>query len=297
MLLGATAAHAVDGVKACRYREEPGSATKIDKTKVTILGTDPADGGDVRRESVVSVDVDFQIADFQAKTFRFMASFPTAGQGSMSPLEHEDAPYLESASGKAHVCVPLHELYDHPSVIWPLSMRMSILQETSESGGKMVGWSSSVKFDALDAPARAAAALPEEYYDALRHTWEFFNGRLERYKACIARFPAKQPAYTRIYREWEGRHRAAIDFVTQLQYDDLKTRADGRDSMAMRMYDGMIGGMQKFYEAMPEAKLKQQCEFLMEDFADTEDISDSAVSDELATLRKFRPEMAVEKGK
>lgn len=302
MLASATAAHAVGGAATCEYREEPGTATRIEKTKITIIASDPGNGGDVRRETLVVVDVEYQIADFQPKAFRFMASFPTEGLGSMSPLDSRNSPYLESASGKAHLCVPLKEVYDYARTVWPLSMRISMLRETDASGGgSMVGSSSSVKFNALDAPARAAEragqALPEEYYDALRHTWDFFNNRLERYKACIARFPATQPTFTRVYRTWEGRHRAAIDFVSQLQYDDLMARADGRESMAMKMYDSMTGLNQKYFEAMPEAKLKPQCEMLMEDFADTEDISDSAISDELATLHKYHPESAVEKEK
>jgi len=300
MLVCARAVHAAEGDHACQYREEPGTATKIEKTRISLLAVDPAEGGEVRRESVVSVDVEFQIADFEPKTFRFMANFPTKGLGSTGALDPGNSPYIESASGKVHLCVPLDELYESPMVLWPLSMRVEVLRETGGGSGTIAGSSSSVKFNAVDSPAgaleRQAKAPPEEYYDALRHVSGFFNSRMTRYKACIARFPAMQPALTRAYRAWEGRHRADIDFVAELQFEDIKARFDGREVIAARIYDVTVQAAMKFFEDMPAAELKTQCENALAELADTEDVSDSAISDELKVLRRYQPGPSPEKG-
>jgi len=302
LLSGMSVAAAAEAEAACQYHEEPGAEAKPDKSKVSLQAVKPGEGGDLTRATVIEADVDYQIADFAPKTFHFLALFPTGGLGSMSPLDSENTPYIASATGKAHLCIPLGEVYDHPTMQWPLSMQVMVLRDRPDGrGGSGVATSRSVKFHVLDTPerelARQAAALPVEYSDALAKVSAFFANRVSIYKACIQRFPAMQPAMTKSYRAWEARHRDSIDLATAAQFESLTIEAGGREDVAMRIYDDSMETMIQGYLSYAEGDLKRHCQFSLEDFSDLEDLPDLAVSDELKVIRKYYPTQSVEKTK
>jgi hypothetical protein len=273
----------------------------VEKSKLNLLAVSPPDGGNLDRNTIIEADVEFQIADFEPKSFRFMTLFPTAGYGSMSPLDAKNTPYVESAIGKVHLCVPLGEVYEHPTMKWPLSMQVSVLRESADGGGRGVVSTRAVKFNVLDIPegalARQAAAPPQEYHDALMKAGSFFTNRVTVYKVCIARYPAIQPAMTKAYRAWESRHREAIELAASAQFDAYKAEFNGREDIAARIYDAGVDGQRKLYEKMPDGEFSKQCQRWLEEYADTEDPSDSAISDELAMIRKYYPVQPVQRSK
>jgi len=296
-----THALAADAVTSCNYHEEPGTAAKVTKSKVDLQTVVPAEGGELTKSTVIEVDVEYQVAEFEPKTFRLFPMFVTEGFGSMSPLDAGKLPFLESAAGKVHLCVPLDRVYEHPTVEWPLSMFLMLLRERADGGGKSAAWSRKVKFKALDTPeealARQAMALPVEYHDALNKVSVFFDNRQAGYKACIARFPAMQPALTKSYRAWENRHREAIDLVNGALFDKIMKETRGREDIAAKFYDVRVEAMSQGYKNWPSTSLKQTCDGFLEDFSDNEDISDNAITDELVILRRYYPAQPVEKQK
>jgi hypothetical protein len=269
----------------CTYREEEGTSPAATKDSVTLLGVEPPEGAELRKDLVVAADVQFQIADFQPDTYIIVAMFPTVGFGSMSPGDPGNTPMLQHASGKVHLCVPLQEIYDHPGMLWPLSMSAAMLKMTDARSSSLSASTRQVKFKSQDAPANPKV-LPDEYYDALQHTNSFFDNHMVLYKLCIARFPATQPAFTKAYRAWEARHRADIDLVAELQFERYKEMTRGREDHAASIADATSAANRQFYDGLKPASLKHECDMRLSEFADPDDTTDIVIGDEMAILRK-----------
>ncbi len=270
---------------ACTYREEEVAAPATAGDSVTLLNVDPPEGGELRKDMVVVADVQFQIADFRPDTYFILVMFPTAGFGGVSPGDTADTPMLQHSSGKVRLCVPLQEVYDHPRVLWPLSMSFQLLKKTDTRSSLGIASTPKMKFKSADAPANQNL-FPDEYYDALQRTNTYFDTRAILYKVCIARFPAAQPELTKAYRAWEARHRADIELVAELQFEDLKNTAKGRADFAASIADSMFAASLKSYEGFPPAVLKRQCDMKLAEFADPDDTTDLVVGDQMAILRK-----------
>lgn len=275
---------------SCKYHEEPSTDAPAGKSRVTILAATPAEGGEVQRDTVIGVDVEYQVADFARDTFSLDAQFPTSAHSSMSPGKVADRKYLQSPSGKVHLCVPLEEVYEHDSVRWPLTMRVTLHRQTGPGGTMIVARGQEMGFNALDIPQgaleRQAREPPPEFDDALMKTSTYLRSRAGIYRACIARYPARQPALTKAYRAWEARHRASIDFISEVQFERLRAVAGGRRDVAVQIEDAGIEAVRKSYDDMPAAKLETQCKYLEETLAPEDDPTEDMIGDELGILRK-----------
>lgn len=211
-------------------------------TKIILLGFDPPEGREVNRNTVLGIDVEFHIRNFTPGGFRLMARFSTRSLGTTSPGARGDYPYLQSPSGKVHLCVPLAELYDSETVVWPLTMMVSVHEDLDAAGSSRVqADTSTVQLKSSDVPAEAlarqAAAPPIEYHDALMKTFGYFEARAAMYKVCIRRFPETQPQFTPAYRRWEERHAADIAMVSELQFQEYKVVVRNNMQVAAKVFD------------------------------------------------------------
>ena len=248
----------------------------------------------MRKTTVIGVDVEYHIAKFEPDKIFLMPLFPTAAMGGMAPGDRGDFPFLKSAAGKAHLCVPLGEVYDHSGVIWPLSMNVNINLETDVRGSsRMLAQSRSVKFNAVDIPAgaleRQAAAPPAEYQDALRGSFGYFEKRGAMYKVCIQHYPDMQAAFTKAYRRWEARHAEDIRLVNERQFDFLKSTMNDSEQAATQFFDLTREANIKAYESMTNQQRRGSCQSMLEEFQDPEDMTENAIGDELAILRAWHP--------
>jgi hypothetical protein len=286
--LGAAASQAFAQAEACKYAVEPRASASPSSHRLSLVAMTPPEGADVRRDTILAVDVDFDIAGFEPKTYWLYAIFPmntmgSAGADSMVPEG------LHVAAGRARLCIPLKDIYAHSMVRWPLTMQVTV-HKLRGAGSEIVAYTAPIKLKAVEVPAEAlerqAAAPDDEYYDSLKKVTEFFNSRLARYKICIERFPAMQPQMTPAYRAWETRHREQIDLVSRVQFDMFKVMAKGNAGIAASIEDDIRNAALEAYRKAPEAQFSQQCKIALEDFADTEDLSDLAISDEIELIRQ-----------
>jgi len=277
---------------ACQYAVEPRSSATPAATRISLVKMSPPEGGEVRRDTILAVDVDFEIADFKPDSFWLYATFPMNAMGSAGPESMIPQP-LDTATGRARLCIPLTDVYENPMVQWPLTMNLTV-HKLRDLGSEIVAYTAPIKINSLDIPAgvkeRQAAAPPVEYYDSLSSASEFFNRRLVRYKVCIERFPALQPQMTPAYRAWERRHQEQIDLVSRVQFELFKVMAGGDAGRAVEIQDGIRSVTLEANRNTPAAKYRQQCNQALEEFADTEDLSDLAISDELELIRKHDPQ-------
>ncbi len=292
LLACAAAARAADETAGCEYHEEASSsATPVTQNHVTLLGMTPPEGDEVRGTTVIGIDVDYQITNFAPDQYYLVGMFPTAGSGAMNTRNRDDKDFLRAASGKAHFCVPLREVYEHPTMRWPLTMWVMVMKMKSENSSVSVTQSRVVHLKATDLPERALKAqaqeLPEEYQDALNRLFSYFGSRAGRYKACLARFPAMQPAFTKGYRAWESKHRAQIDLVYEAQFESYKAQVGDRTDVAANLDEAATGIFTDAFMKFPDAELKQQCQLGLEEVTDPIDNTNDAIGDRLAILRKY----------
>jgi hypothetical protein len=283
----------------CKHSETAVATTGAPKkSTLTLLGTTPPAGAELRKDMTLGVDVEFQVADFAPDAYYLLVMFPTSGRGSMSPNDQGSTPALQSASGKAHLCAPLTEVYGHPTVKWPLSIDVMLLRVGPDGSGSGTTRSRLAKFLSPDIPAEAlerqADEPPEEYALSLETAVGYFDQYNASYKTCIARYPAMQPPLTRAYRAWEARHSADIEFVARAQYAEVLRMFKGRADVAARAADASREAYLKVYGEMSDARLKTKCDWALSELTDPDDPTDGAIGDELQILRDWHAKHPLE---
>jgi hypothetical protein len=290
----------------CAYREEavaasaPAAAvahatTKKDKHLVTLLAVTPAEGAEVRATSVLELDVEYHIADFAPDKFFLMVGFPTNSLGLMSPGERDDFHILRSPSGKAHLCVPLQEVYEHRGVQWPLSFQVNI-NEQFTGHSEIVASSRKAQLNSVDVPAGALEmqnqAPPEDVQRALMMVFGYVETQGALNKVCPARFPDLQATFIKTYRAWETRNSANIKQVQAMQYDAFSSTMQTPASAA-NAFDATREATVKYLSALEDSKLRPVCKSAIESLGDeTGDLPTATavnfevVQDYLASKRK-----------
>jgi hypothetical protein len=302
LALGMPLAQATDApAQACQYREEPrvepaAEAARKDKSRVTLLTVSPAEGTEVRADSILELDVEFHIANFAPEKFFLMVGFPTVS-GSMSPGDggKDDFRLLNTPSGKVHLCVPLREVYEHPGVRWPLSMEVS-LNEQFSSHSQIHTKSRKASLNSVDVPAGALELQNSAPPDAVQQAITMVFGHIEMNgslnKLCPARFPDLQTKFVKTYRAWELRNAANIKLIQELQYEIFRTSMRTPTAAAMA-FDGARVAQMKFFGSLKDSELRGHCEGVMESMSDeTGDLPIATpvyleiVQDYLATKKK-----------
>jgi hypothetical protein len=275
LALGMPLARATDApAQACQYREEPqveavADAARKDKSRVTLLTVSPPEGTEVRGDSILELDIEFHIANFEPEKFFLMAGFPTV-TGSMSPDDSSKDKLLKTPSGKVHMCVPLKEVYEHPGVRWPLSMQVS-LNEQFPGYSQIQTQSRKASLNSVDVPASALeyqnTAPPEEVQQAIMMVFSHIEMQGALNKVCPARFPEMQTKFVKTYRAWESRNAENIKLIHGLQFESFTTTMRSPAAAAMA-FDGARAAQIRFLSAFKDPELRGQCEGMMDYLSD-----------------------------
>lgn len=230
---------------------------------------DPPIGAEVGPDTVLTIDLDYRIADFSAGQFKLTPLFITHGNRSRSfDVDGVDpAVSLQSASGRVRLCVPLALLYaeEAESVSWPLQVLLILLKSEGTTGSsRSVAHTKPTKLNTTNIPQvaldRQARAPPPEYDDALDYTFGHFQRYAALYKSCLTRFKSMQPRLTPAYRTWEARHKADIYLVSELKLESLKDQNKGRTDYAMNLIDHMAEAQLRGFEELGADDLRGNCE-------------------------------------
>ncbi len=281
----------------CQYREsaaQDGSEpveTGGSPAVIWLQSTRPAEGGRIDSATVLEVDVEFRVANFEPGMFFLMPQFPTT-YGSMYPDKDFEMPRLQSARGRAHLCVPLAEVFEDPAVRWPLSVILSINQIQSDGSSRPVAESKMVSFSAFDLPtgvtAHHAAAPPEEYVRALMKAFTFFEVKRALDSVCGRRIPEMLESFARVYPMWKTRHAATINLVNSLQLEQFKLTGKYGDDAAARIFEGIRSSIAGEFEKLPETSLRETCRAAAIELADQDFDINGVIGNELRIVRKWQ---------
>jgi hypothetical protein len=292
LLAGTLAVQAAPDAGNCQYSEHPVTASQPAKTTtLEVRASSPAEGGDVRKETVIGIDLEYHVAKFVPDSLILTALFPTDEGSSTGPGDSTNTPPLTSADGTVHLCVPLTSIYDNDRVRWPLSLFV-IMIEMQGRRGQGVGTSRTLKFNGLDPPPGALAPRvdgpAEKFADSVKGAWDYLALRTARYKGCIARFAQMQPPLTRAYRAWESRHRADMDLIAEAKFEMDKARSKGRADMAAATEDSFMDAQIDGLQQMPVELARSQCEGTLEELKDPDDQTDGAIGEYIEFVKKYR---------
>jgi hypothetical protein len=284
-----------DAQAGCEPRIEPIEVSKVEKSELKSVVIDPPAGTELRKDSMLTIDLEYRIADFSAGQFKLVPLFKTGVNRSKSfDVDGKDPDVrIESAAGRVRMCVPLAGLYgaDAESVFWPLELHVTMLKADGVGRRRGVAASKPIKLNSVDMPRaaldRQAKAPPPEYEDALEYTFNHFVRHSALYKTCLQRLPPMQAKLTPAYRTWEARHKADIDFVSELQFEAMKAQYQGRSDAAMSVIDHIAEAQQQAYASLNADHLRHSCEEIVAQMNPQDDHTTDLLADHLAILRKW----------
>jgi hypothetical protein len=264
-------------VATCAFREEPmpdapaaAATAKKDQSRVTLLAVLPAEGAEVRADSVVEIDVDYHVANFAPEKYLLLVRFPTGAFGTTGPDEPDGPRYLHSPSGKVHLCVPLAEMYASRTVRWPLSFVVSI-NEQFPGHSRVLTDSRSVQLNSVDMPAdalkRQESAMPEDVQRAVMTLFAYVEHQGAAHKVCPERFPDMQARSIKVFRAWEARNAAHIRQIQEMQYAAL-LESLGKAAPAANAFDAARAATIGYLNGLKEPELRKYCETVINALSD-----------------------------
>jgi hypothetical protein len=217
--------HSKDKAPACSYSDQaleaPAVAPKY--SRITITGTAPAAGEPVHRSTVIGVDVEYHLADFQPGKLELIANFAvmTFGLNKRVGESGQGKHFLAQAHGVAHLCAPIEALFLEKDTRWPLRMHVSLNTRTSPTSSTVHAQSGSLEWPSpdlgKDALLRQKTAPSEDFYLALDALFGYQAENTAVYRACVERFPETAALLDEPFRRWTERNAALFTRVEGLQ--------------------------------------------------------------------------------
>jgi hypothetical protein len=258
----------------CSYRDEviaesspdASKAQKIEHT-VTLLAVTPAEGTEVRADTLVEVDLEYHVADFVPGKFILFARFPTVTFSSRSVDDDVRTRYLKAPSGRAHLCLPLETLYRQGSGMrWPLTFQVSLNEEVGESRSHVRADSRVVHLNSVDVPEEALALQnklpPKDVQLALMMVFSHVELQGAHHNVCPARFPNLAAGLVKKYRAWESRDGELIKQIQELTYESSRASIPDEASAA-RVFDSTRASYVEYLKSLEEPMLREACEDAM----------------------------------
>ncbi len=274
----------------------PDADAPVAQSSVKLRLVEPSNGAAVDANSVVVVEVDYQVARFLPDEFGLMMYFP-ALVSATSPHGPEGRYTLRQASGRVRLCVTMREVYDSPRLRWPLQMYVSLNKRAPNDSPRFsavfegVADSGTVALNSV-APTREteslqASVVDPAYRDAVNSlagtvAWTNALGQL------CPRFPELEVEFTAAHGGWMSRNLTVIKQVRSLQRDlyarDI-ARADIVEEV-MKRHDSVV--LAKF-SGMPEGELREQCRVFSRTLSDPRSDLQTASASQLAVIREKMP--------
>jgi len=154
----ATVGRAADYAAECTWREQaarkPATSTSLKLLKMT-----PRSGAEARRDTVLVLDLEFQVEDFQPDKYFPAVLFRKSDGGFLGSQGFLAPHYFEHAAGKARFCVPIAALYEKDNIRWPLEALVMLMGRNAE-GSISVSDRIEIRFQSPDAPVEKSRRDP-----------------------------------------------------------------------------------------------------------------------------------------
>jgi hypothetical protein len=277
---------------ACAFRQEALADPAVeagtkDESRITLLAVDPPGDNKVRESSIVEVDVEYHVAGFQPQKHELSAQFFTLGSGTISISSMRERNYLESATGRVRLCVPLRSLYPNDAIRWPLTFEV-LLHEMNRRSSNVLAKSATHTLYSSDTPAAALArqaSLPsQEYQAALLEVFGFFETQDAIKDVCGARF-ADLAELAGKYAGWREPNAAFIDRVSKEQMELYRMLVPGNDRYAVVSHGRTREIVTGKYQDMPDFALRRQCDAFVQALGTVQLDPEARLADPLAVLR------------
>jgi hypothetical protein len=241
LMFGAVS-YSKDKAPACTYSDKPleapaGSAPGSNKySRITITATTPAAGEPVHPATVIGVDVEYHVADFQPGKLELIANFAVMTFGLNKRVGESGAGkhFLGQAHGIAHLCAPIRVLFQEKDTRWPLRMHVSLNIRSSPTSSTLYAQSGSVEWPSPDldkaALLRQKTAPSEDYYLALDALFGFQAENSAVYRACVERFPETAALLDEPFRGWSERNGPLFARIESLQLERFTEMLRGTTS-------------------------------------------------------------------
>jgi len=252
---------------ACVYGEQPMEtpAQAPKRSRLLVTGSVPQAGEPVHPGTVLGIDVEFHVQDFEAGRYELMVHFAELVPGStkIAGDNRGEPRMLSTAHGTAHLCVPLAALFREDDVRWPLRMHISLQKRTGPRSSLLYAQTQFVEFPSPDLSAkvqqRQKLAPPDDYYYALDSVFGFGEEHMALYKGCVERFPETAATLDAPYRAWSERNAALFEQMTALQLERYTEMTRGTDQNAANRMRAARDDYVEYVDKQSDVTLRRRC--------------------------------------
>lgn len=252
---------------ACVYGEHtmeaPAQAPK--RSRLLLTGTAPPADAAVHPNTVLGIDVEYHVQEFEAGRYELVVHFAELVPGStkIAGDNASEPRMLSQAHGTAHLCVPIGALFREDDVRWPLRMHISLQKRTGPRSSLLYAQTQFVSFPSPDLSAkvqrRQKQSPPDDYFYALDSVFAFREEQVSLYKGCVERFPETAATLEAPYRAWSERHAALFEQMEALQLERYTEMTRGTDQNAANRLRAARDDFVEYVDNQSDVTLRRRC--------------------------------------
>ena len=252
---------------ACAYNEQSlaAPAEALSRSRLVLKATAPQAGEAVHPNTVIGIDVEYHVKDFEPDSYELVVHFAELVPGSTTIADDgsRDPRRLLQPHGIAHLCVPIGGLFREEDVRWPLHLHVSLQKRTGPRNSLLYAQTQAVTFPSPDLSAkvqqRQKLAPPIDYYYALDSIFAFHEEQLALYKGCVDRFPETSATLEAPYRAWTARHAGLFEKMDALQVERYTEMTRGTGSDAASQMREARSDFADYVERQSDVTLRRRC--------------------------------------
>lgn len=251
----------------CSYAETPlpVPAQAPKRSRLTLTATVPGAGEAVHPNTVIGIDVEYHVAEFEAGRYELVIHFDEFIPGStkISGDRSGRPRFVAQAHGAAHLCAPIGAVFREETVRWPLQMHVSLQKWTGELSRTLYAQTQRIAFPSPDLSAKAQQrqklAPSEDYYRSLDAIWNFQRENAAVYRACVDRFPEMVATLDVPYRQWTEKNAGLFAQVDALQLERHTEVTRGFTETPTERVDAMRAKFGTYLERLSDVSRRDRC--------------------------------------
>jgi hypothetical protein len=116
--------------RKCMSMSERTTSSPAESNNVKVAGVSPPAGTTVHKWNTLTVDLDYDVKDFDSASYILVAEFDTTKEGRSTDgsFTFSKYPHLIYARGSFRLCFPLKDVWTDPNVKRPFSVRFFLSQ-------------------------------------------------------------------------------------------------------------------------------------------------------------------------
>jgi hypothetical protein len=256
-------------LRACGHGQERETrGPRAGKPSIKMTSLSPAENSYVTDATMLTAELEYDIDRFEPDMYQVNIQFETIEERNTTGGAFIEHPELQFARGTLRFCYPLRNVWQDPTVRFPLGMLFHLTRRNEDGSTTPVASTTVARFNVAKLPAAALnRAAPNADQVALRAAVDKMASFLEivpvHVESCAEAFPDMKSRLLPLLADWRKRNAVLQEKSDTLYLDLIRQRYPGIPQDGVLIYiEATRTAMRNGLREAPEALSRRNCELM-----------------------------------